>query len=153
ALSLQTELMERVLKAKGIEDPEIGGLAADMRRVMSNLIELLTDTLDLSQFETGQVEDRPITFVLDEWMETTLAPYEATAIAKDIDFTWRVDNEGRLLRGDRGKLSRVLGNLVGNAVKFTQSGEVDVRAEAGDDGGFVLTVKDTGPGIPADQFD
>jgi signal transduction histidine kinase len=153
ALSLQAELMSQLLSAKGFDDPELAELSGDMRQVVRSVIELINDMLDLVRFETGQVEDRPTTFSLEEWLEMTLAPFLATADAKGLEFTWRVDKEGRRVHADRVKLGRVLGNLVGNAVKFTVEGSVDVRAEASPDGGLMLTVTDTGPGIPVDQID
>jgi signal transduction histidine kinase len=153
ALSMQRQLMERLLQMKGVCDSEIESLFGEMRAVLGNVTELLNHMLELSRYDSGENADRPITFSLDEWLETSLSPHLATSSAKDIDFTWRVDVEDRVIHGDRMKLGRVLGNLVGNAVKFTVSGSVDVRVEGGDDGGLVLTVRDTGPGIPADQLD
>ena len=153
ALTLQTDLLRGLLELKQPIDTEVDRLLLDMRQVLNNMTELLGEMLDLTRLDSGVIDDRPSQFALDDWLVTTLAPFEATASAKGVDFTWRVDQEGRVIRGDRVNLARVLGNLVGNAVKFTKSGSVDVRAEASDEGGLVLIVTDTGPGIAIDQRD
>src|SRR6185437_15349190 len=95
----------------------------------------------------------PTSFRLDHWLSATLAPLEVMAYSKGLEFSWKVDRPGRVVDADRVKLSRVLVNLAGNAVKFTESGSVEVSAGADTDGGLVLSVRDTGPGIPDDQKD
>jgi CheY-like chemotaxis protein len=132
---------------------ELIELAGDIRQVVKNLIELLNDLLDLTRFDTGYVDDRPTTFELEPWLEATLAPLESSATAKGLDFTWRIDRAGRMIRGDRVKLSRVLVNLVSNAVKFTEAGTVDVTIRGTPEGGLSMMVRDSGPGIPPEQID
>jgi PAS domain S-box-containing protein len=153
ALSLQAELLARLIELRGEPEEELTQLSVDIRKVAANLIELINDLLDLARFDSGVVDFQPTDFSLDAFLEQTLAPLEATAAAKGLDFTWRVDRAGRVVRGDRVKLGRVLVNLVSNAVKFTEVGLVDVTARAAPDGGLVLAVRDTGPGIPEDQLE
>jgi CheY-like chemotaxis protein/nitrogen-specific signal transduction histidine kinase len=153
ALSLQAELLARLIEVRGEPDEELVQLTADIRQVAANLIELINDLLDLARFDSGMVDFQPTDFALDAFLEQTLAPLETTAAQKGLDFTWRVDRPGRVVRGDRVKLGRVLVNLVSNAVKFTDSGSVDVTARAAPDGGLVVAVRDTGSGIPEDQLE
>jgi PAS domain S-box-containing protein len=150
ALSLQAELLARVVEGRDDAEGELGQLAGDIRQAASNLIELINDLLDLTRFDSGGIEHHPTTFALDPWLEATLAPLEAMARDKGLAFSWRVDRPGRTLRADRVKLGRVLVNLAGNAVKFTERGEVEVAVGA-IDGWLALAVRDTGPGIPEDQ--
>ena len=153
ALSLQAELLSRILELREEPGDELQLLAADIRSAAGNLIELINDLLDLTRFDSGAIDYRPTDFALDEWLDATLAPLTLTARTKDIQFSWVVDRPGRMIHGDRVKLGRVLTNLVGNAVKFTEAGSVRVSAGADPAGWFSLQVRDTGPGIPADQLD
>lgn len=151
ALSLQAELLAVLIEGRDDPDGELHTLANDIRQVASNLIELINDLLDLTRFDSGAIDYQVSDFPLDDFLSKTLASLEVTAHKKNLEFTWRVDHAGRVIRGDRVKLGRVLVNLVGNAVKFTDSGSVAVFAGAEDSGGLVLSVRDTGPGIPEDQ--
>ena len=127
ALSLQTELLSHVVAEPG---GTIGGdlreLSADMRRAATGLVELINDLLDLTWYDSGVVRNHLADFALEEWLAATLGPLIPLAKAKGLDFRWRVDRPGRVVRADRVKLGRVLVNLVGNAIKFTESGRVDV---------------------------
>ncbi len=152
ALSLQAELLGLLL-GPAEEDSELHQLTDDMRKVAANLIELINDLLDLTRFDSGEIDYLPSVFPLDEFLERTLLPMSATAAAKGLQFRWQADRPGRTVRGDRVKLARVLGNLASNAVKFTDRGGVEIEAGAGADGGLRLAVHDTGPGIPEAQLE
>ncbi len=151
ALSLQAELLARLIEGRDDPDGELSQLASDIRQVATNLIELINDLLDLTRFDSGMIDIRPTNFALDPWLEATLASLESTAHAKGLTFAWRVDRPGRVIRADKVKLGRVLVNLVSNAVKFTEKGSVSIDAREAPEGGLILSVKDTGPGIPDDQ--
>ena len=154
AMSLQAELLGHLVASAGPTAPadELRDLAADLRRAAAGLVELINDLLDLSKFDSGTVEHRIGDFALDEWLSVTLVPLELTARAKGLGFSWRADRPGRIVRADRVKLGRVLTNLVGNAIKFTEAGSVTVAAGADPAGWLALAVRDTGPGIPDDQL-
>lgn len=153
ALSLQAELLAQLIEVRGGNDTDLIQLTADIRKVAANLIDLINDLLDLTRFDSGVIDYQPTVFELDEFLTQTLTPLATTAGARGLDFRWQVDRAGRLVRGDRVKLARVLTNLAGNAVKFTDQGRVEVVAEAGPDGGLWLAVHDTGPGIPESQLE
>jgi PAS domain S-box-containing protein len=151
ALSLQAEWLGHVVARQPQPDPELVLISEDIRKASANLIELVNDLLELSLLDSGVLEYHVSDFSLEEWLETTLAPLRVTARAKGLDFSWRVDRSGRTVRGDRVKMGRVLVNLAGNAVKFTERGSVEVAAAEDNAGRLVITVTDTGPGIPEAQ--
>ena len=151
ALSLQAELLARLVEGREDSAEELAGLAEDIRQASTNLIELINDLLDLTRFDSGLVEHHPTVFELEGWLASTLRPIALMARNKGLGFRWSVDRPGRTVFADRVKLGRVLTNLAGNAVKFTERGEVIVAAGAAGDGSLALAVRDTGPGIPEGQ--
>jgi PAS domain S-box-containing protein len=151
ALSLLAELLLHITRRHDDPEGELTHTAHDIRQAAANLIELINDLLDLARFDSGDVAHRPSEFSLEEWLDGTLEPLLLTAHSKNLELTWSVDQPGRVLRTDRVKLSRVLMNLVGNAIKFTERGVVTINAGRTADGWLSLAVHDTGPGIPDDQ--
>jgi len=128
--------------------------AGVLERVQSNgrhLLGLINDVLDLSKIEAGQlvlaVEDYSVT----DMVNTVMAATESLARAKGLQLESAVSPGLPMGRGDARRLSQVLLNLVGNAIKFTDQGKVEIRAaRAGEF--FELAVVDTGFGIaPEDQ--
>ncbi len=127
---------------------------ATVSRVQANgrhLLGLINDVLDLSKIEAGQ-----LTLALDDYsvgqvVRSAVAAVEPLARAKGLVLASTVAENLPIGRGDERRLTQVLLNLAGNAVKFTEKGTVDIIADA-IDGHFEIMVRDTGPGIaPADQ--
>jgi signal transduction histidine kinase len=122
-----------------------------LKRITTNgkhLLGLINDVLDLSKIEAGQ-----LTLSLDNyWMKDVVhgvcGAVEPLAANKKIAFKAEVASDLPRGRGDERRLTQVLLNLVGNAIKFTDAGEVAVRASAAN-GHFSVSVSDTGPGISA----
>ena len=127
---------------------------AVLKRVESNgrhLLGLINAVLDLSKIEAGQLTLDLADYSLGDVTQTVYGAVEALAIDKKLAF--KVDVAPDLPRGhgDERRLAQVLLNLVGNAIKFTDAGEVVVTAAA-NNGSFNVSVRDTGPGIStADQ--
>jgi PAS domain S-box-containing protein len=132
-----------------------------LRMVQSSalaLLDVINSVLDFSKIEAGKLQMEVIDFTLRETLTSALKPLAIEADRKGIELLY---DEGpgipERLRGDPGRLRQVLVNLVGNAVKFTERGEVHVTIEkVGDiEGGVLLRfeVRDTGIGIPADKLD
>ena len=121
----------------------------------ASLLSLLNDILDISKMEAGKLEVEQIEFDLAEVVES-ISPLLAPAFReKDIDLCCYVAPDvPRYVRGDPGRLRQILLNLVGNALKFTSTGAVDVQIRRVDDleVGMVLRfdIVDTGVGIPED---
>jgi len=123
-----------------------------------HLLSLVSDILDLSKIEAGQVELDTVGFDLRAVVEEVGAILAESAQARRVQLTCQVDSAipGRL-RGDPARLRQVLVNLVGNAVKFTEDGDVlvAVRPAAAPAGGHVdlqFEVSDTGIGIAPDAM-
>jgi signal transduction histidine kinase len=116
-----------------------------------HLLALINDVLDLSKIEAGQ-----LTLVLDDYavqsvVEAVISVAQPLAQAKGLDLQVKVAEDLPLGRGDERRLTQVLLNLVGNAIKFTDAGSVTITATAIGDV-LELAVTDTGPGIaPTDQ--
>ncbi|MCA9711765.1 MAG: response regulator, partial [Myxococcales bacterium] len=125
------------------------------------LLSIINDILDYSKIEAGQVvlEEEP--FVLRECVESALDLVAARAATKGLELGYLVDDGvPGAIRGDLTRVRQVLTNLLGNAVKFTEQGEVclTVSVAPGEDCGdreracmLRLDVRDTGIGIPAEQ--
>ncbi len=120
------------------------------------LLEILNDILDLSKIEAGKLELESIAFDPLQTMNDVLALSGPRAAAKGLllDAVAAPDLPRDLI-GDPGRLRQVVGNLLGNSIKFTDSGQVQVRADVAEvDGDDVLlryTVSDTGIGMTAEQ--
>jgi signal transduction histidine kinase/streptogramin lyase/DNA-binding NarL/FixJ family response regulator len=115
----------------------------------NHLLTLINEILDLSKIESGRMELVMADFDLAELVSGLSVMFELRCQQNGLG--WRVSGLGGnpiSVRGDEGKLRQVLINLLGNAVKFTDSGEVSLRIKrlAGDQ--FRFEVQDTGPGIP-----
>ena len=112
---------------------------------------LINDVLDLAKIEAGQLTLTLEDYELAEVVRSVVSATEPLAAAKGLKFAAIVQDGMPMAHGDARRVSQVLLNLVGNAIKFTDRGEVEIRASAAN-GQFVLTVRDTGPGIAdADQ--
>jgi signal transduction histidine kinase len=125
-----------------------------LERVQDNgkhLLALINDVLDLAKIEAGQLTLTLEDYNLPEVVKSVVTATEPLATAKGLKFAAIVQADLPTAHGDARRVSQVLLNLVGNAIKFTDEGEVEIRALAAN-GQFVLTVRDTGPGIvDADQ--
>jgi len=104
--------------------------------------------LDLSKIEAGQLTLSLNDYSLSDLVHGVVSAVESLAAEKRLAFTAEVPPDLPKGRGDERRLSQVLLNLVGNAIKFTDRGEVAIRAFA-TNGAFTVAVCDTGPGIAA----
>ena len=127
---------------------------AVLDRVQRNgrhLLSLINEVLDLSKIEAGQLVLSLADYSLKSVVETVYTAVEQLAKEKKLAFTMDVAPGLPYGYGDERRLTQVLLNLVGNAIKFTDTGEVGIRVSAAN-GSFEVAVRDTGPGIStADQ--
>jgi signal transduction histidine kinase/ligand-binding sensor domain-containing protein/CheY-like chemotaxis protein len=120
------------------------------------LLGLINDILDFSKIEAGKIDLDPTDFNVREAVAAMLRTVALRATEKQIDLASDIhDNVPGWVVGDRGRLAQIIINLVGNALKFTERGEVVVAAEASQltPSGIELhfQVRDTGIGIPASK--
>jgi two-component system sensor histidine kinase/response regulator len=121
------------------------------------LLTVINDILDFSKIEAGKLDIDPAPFSLRDEVGDTLKSLALKAHSKGLELACDIRAEvPDLLLGDAHRIRQVLTNLVGNAVKFTDSGEVVVRADQvpaeGDKIRIRFRVTDTGIGIPADKL-
>jgi signal transduction histidine kinase len=125
-----------------------------MERVQSNgkhLLGLINDVLDLSKIEAGQLVLSIQDYSIKDVVHGVYSAVEPLANSKKLAFKIEVPANLPAARGDDRRLTQVLLNLVGNAIKFTDAGEIAVKAAASN-GAYTISVRDTGPGIAeADQ--
>ena len=125
-----------------------------LERIQSSgrhLLALINDILDLARIEAGQLRLSLEDYSFGELVRSAVTATEPLATAKGLKLATALPDDLPTAHGDARRVSQVLLNLLGNAIKFTDEGEVEVHASA-KDGHFLLTVRDTGPGIAeADQ--
>ena len=125
-----------------------------LTRIQSNgkhLLGLINDVLDLSKIEAGQLTLTLSDYSVKDVVHNVFSSVKSLAKAKNLDLKVELPPEVPAARGDERRLTQVLLNLVGNAIKFTDKGGVSIRA-ASANGSVTLSVHDTGPGIAeADQ--
>jgi signal transduction histidine kinase/DNA-binding response OmpR family regulator/HPt (histidine-containing phosphotransfer) domain-containing protein len=126
-----------------------------MRHSGETLLEIINEILDFSRIEAGRVELDDIPFDLGEILEEVVDLLSQRVQPKEIKLVSEVSPEiPSALRGDPGRLRQILVNLVGNAVKFTERGEIVVQASLESQDPTAVTVRfsvrDTGIGIPVE---
>ena len=126
------------------------------RNAGEQLLNVINDILDLSKVEAGHLELELIPFDLESLIESALVVVAAAADRKGLELVCDIRPDvPRGLRGDPHRLRQVLVNLLGNAVKFTDRGEVVLRVQrdlhSSDPDALQLSVSDTGIGLPADK--
>jgi PAS domain S-box-containing protein len=150
-LALETPLM-----------PDQRRYLTTLKEAADSLLVIIDDLLDVAKIEAGRMELDTVSFSLRHVLMDTLKALAVRAHKKGLELACDVQPEvSDSLAGDVGRLRQVLINLVGNAIKFTESGEVVVEVAVGGDGPsaeedevtLVFSVRDTGIGIPSDKQD
>ena len=136
--------------------------AKNIRNSADSLLNIINDILDFSKIEAGKMELDPVDFDVRELVEEVAEMAAGPAHAKGLELACRIDESvPAAVRGDAGRLRQVLTNLVGNAVKFTERGEVLIEVRptagaarqarpAGDACRLEFSITDTGIGITAE---
>ena len=141
-----------------LADGAFGPLAQEQRNVLErvqrtgrDLLELINATLDLSRLDAGALPVDPESVDPAQLLAEIDAETEEIRRKPEVSFRWDTGSDLPTLRTDPGKLKLVVKNLIANAMKFTDAGEVVVRA-AVDRDAFVIDVCDTGIGIPEEDL-
>jgi signal transduction histidine kinase/ligand-binding sensor domain-containing protein/CheY-like chemotaxis protein len=144
----------QILQRKSTLAPDDRQAVETIHRSGDHLLKLINDVLDISKIEAGRLELQPSDFDLQSLVQNLSVMFQHRCEAKRL--TWSIDSPeaNRIpVYGDEAKLSQVLINLLGNAVKFTPQGSVTLKVSALPGHHFRFDVADTGPGIsPDDQI-
>ena len=129
-----------------------------LERVSDNgmhLLGLINDILDLSKMEAKRMEVEIVSVSLDELVRETLGQMEGRMVGSQVELRAELPAAMASLETDADKLKQILINLIGNAIKFTESGSISVRVEADAPAGnpMRIDVVDTGIGIPEDRLE
>nr|BDT35411.1 response regulator [Myxococcus sp. MH1] len=154
---LRTPLNSSLILAKLLADNKTGNLTEEQVKFAqtissagNDLLALINDILDLSRIEAGKVEVVPEVFSLPRFVEGLGRSFQVLAQEKKIGFSTRVDPGcAESLETDPQRLGQVVRNLLANALKFTERGEVSLRVSPAGPGRVSFAVRDTGIGIPA----
>jgi signal transduction histidine kinase len=140
----------------GIPDPATPGQRQQLERIgasAKHLLALIDEVLTLSRLELGRERITPARIVVSSLCEEAAAMMEPEASRKGLALTMQLPEADVTMTTDAGKLRQALVNLIGNAVKFTDRGEVQVRAWAEENGEvLVFEVEDSGIGISAEHL-
>jgi len=138
---------------EGFYEPQGPKSLDALTRIRSNgkhLLGLINTVLDIAKIESGQFTLNMAEYAIESVVETVRSATESLAQNKKLALKTEVAKSLPIGLGDEQRLTQVLLNLVGNAIKFTDAGEVSVTATVVN-GHFNVSVTDTGPGIPAEH--
>lgn len=149
--------MNAILGLNGILRSELEARSEDaavvdhIRRSTEQLLQVVNDILDFSQLQAGKLTLHEEEFALRETLAGIMLTYEKKALVKNITLNLEASAVHSMwVKGDRQRLKQVLNNLLDNAIKFTASGSVVLRAQAVG-GGVLFEVQDSGIGIATDR--
>ena len=132
--------------------PKTKEVLSRMEKNGKHLLGLINDVLDLSKIEAGQLVLSLENYSMKDVVQTVVSATESLAAAKQLPLQVAISDGMPSGRGDERRLTQVLLNLVGNAIKFTDKGAIRIAATAtATDGVFAVEVADTGPGIPESE--
>ena len=120
-----------------------------LERVEKNgqhLLNLINDVLDLSKIEAGRLTLSLNEYSMQDIIQTVFTSVEALAAEKNLNLKVKIPGILETGKGDEQRIAQVILNLLGNAIKFTEQGEVDVEATVSNES-FLVSVTDTGPGL------
>jgi signal transduction histidine kinase len=125
-----------------------------IRRSAESLLELVNDLLDLAKVEAGKVEVRSVRFTVANLFGALRGALKPLLTSPSVELTFEAADEMPELITDEAKIAQILRNLISNALKFTESGEVRASARyCAEDGTVAFTVRDTGVGIAPEDRD
>jgi len=136
--------------------PEQRDYAGMVKSSGDALLTVINDILDFSKIEAGKLELDPVPFRLHDFLATNLKPLALRGAQKGLELTWEVQGEApEELVADASRLRQVIVNLIGNAIKFTELGEVGlgvgVDFQTGEELQLHFQVHDSGVGIPKEK--
>jgi signal transduction histidine kinase len=150
-LALSRLLLDRI---DGDLTPEQERQVGYIRRSAEGLLELVNDMLDLAKVEAGKAEVKITTFTISDLFGALRGALRPLLSGPAVDLIFEVPGDPPDLQTDEAKVSQILRNLISNALKFTDEGEVRVTARFDSDTGVIsFSVRDTGIGIAPDDHE
>jgi signal transduction histidine kinase len=150
-INVIAQLIQRTTDKPDVQQ-QLNSLAEDLGRNVMSASELLADALDISALESGHSVLHETEFSLNDLLVEECQRVKPLADAKGLSVTaTRIEPDVRVV-ADRMKLVRIIGNLVNNAIKFTDSGVVHISAEAASGQSLFIHVADTGIGIAPEDL-
>ncbi|PZX46113.1 PAS domain S-box-containing protein [Roseinatronobacter thiooxidans] len=135
-----------------LSDPMHKRMLGIIRDSGETLLSILNDLLDMSKIEAGKLTLEKVAFAPSDIATRIETMHKLVAVGKGLEFDLCLGPDTHLLRsGDPNRLSQILHNLVGNAVKFTEKGSVKVALAISTDGQLDISVRDTGIGMSLEQ--
>ena len=142
-----------------LKDDDVGHLNQKQSQFVNHIVEstqrllvLINDILDLSKIEAGKLDISPAPFELKKMVDHIHNMAAALIARKNLSLQVTLSSDlPEYIMGDEYRIEQVLRNLVGNAVKFTNQGSIEICLEMTSDDTLTATVKDTGIGIPDDK--
>jgi signal transduction histidine kinase len=135
-------------RAEGTLNSEQDKLVGYIRNAADSLLELVNDLLDLAKIEAGKIEIRPSEFSAAEMLAGIQGMLSGSYMGSSVQLIFEEPADMPPFYSDHGKIAQILRNLIGNALKFTEQGEVRVSASYDGSTDIVtFTVRDTGVGI------
>jgi signal transduction histidine kinase len=163
--SMSHELRTPLNSILGFADVMLEGLDGDLTPNMENdlglirkngqhLLNLINDVLDMAKIESGSMHLHPERFKVHEILDEVTSITSTLASERHISLFITDDSDQDIeIYADRTRMRQVMINLVNNAIKFTDKGKIAIRAEGLDVDKVMITVKDTGIGIPIDKLE
>jgi signal transduction histidine kinase len=134
-------------EARSLTQEQIADLLKQMEGSASDLLNIVSNLLDVSKIEAGKIEVFKQDFDINKFLQGEVSEYSNLAHQKGLAILLELDSELKAIKCDGEKLKHLIGNLISNALKFTETGSVTIITK-----GFrnyvQVSIDDTGPGIP-----
>lgn len=157
---LRTPLNSSLILSKLLADNKSGNLTPEQVKFANtiygagnDLLNLINDILDLAKIESGRLDIRHESVSLKRLVENLKKTFEPIADEKKLHLVMTIETEIKHIQSDTTRLDQILKNLLANACKFTEQGEVGLTIQDGEHEALEFVVHDTGIGIPSDQQD
>ncbi|HEX8851747.1 MAG TPA: HAMP domain-containing sensor histidine kinase [Gemmatimonadaceae bacterium] len=158
---LRTPIASVINLARLLLDESVGAAKLDVEqrrqlgyieRAGETLLEMVTSLLDLARIEAGRMQVTPEEVLVADLLATLRGMFRPLVTNREVTLAFDEVPAGLAIETDEGKLAQILRNLIGNALKFTERGEIRVAAVA-EGSSIRFTVRDTGIGIPAEHHE
>lgn len=142
---------------EALDGPLTPNMDMDLRLIQKNgqhLLHLINDVLDMAKIEAGRMNLDPEKFRMHEILDEVTSITSTLASEKNLALFIEADSDQTIeIVADRTRMRQVMINLVNNAIKFTEKGQIAIHVAKKDDANILITVKDTGIGIPPDKLE